>query len=128
MEFTGIDHFVLTVEDVEATCAFYADHLGVEVVAFGEGRTALQFEDRKIDLHAAGNEYEPKAARPTPGAGDFCVTTDTPIETVERELREAGVEVVEGPVEWNGALGPMTSVYVRDPDGNLVEIAEYRDE
>jgi catechol 2,3-dioxygenase-like lactoylglutathione lyase family enzyme len=128
MEFTGIDHLVLTVEDVEATCAFYADHLGAEVVTFGEGRPALRFGEWKINLHPAGNEYEPKAARPTPGAGDFCVTTDTPIGTVERDLREAGVEIVEGPVERTGALGPMTSVYVRDPDGNLVEVAEYRNE
>jgi len=128
MHLTGIDHFVLTVEDVEATCAFYADHLGAEVVTFGKGRTALQFGDQKVNLHPAGNEYEPKAARPAPGAGDFCVTTDTPIETVERDLREAGVGIIEGPVERAGALGPMTSVYVRDPDDNLVEIAVYSED
>jgi catechol 2,3-dioxygenase-like lactoylglutathione lyase family enzyme len=128
MDITGIDHFVLTVEDVEATCAFYSEHLGAEVVTFGEGRTALGFGDWKINLHPAGDEYEPKAVRPTPGAGDFCVTTDTPIETVERDLREAGLEIVEGPGERTGARGSMASVYVRDPDGNLVEIAEYRDD
>ena len=128
MHLTGIDHFVLTVEDVEATCAFYSDHLGAEVVTFGKGRTALQFGDQKVNLHPAGNEYEPKAARPVPGAGDFCVTTDTPIETVERDLREAGVGIIEGPVERAGALGPMTSVYVRDPDDNLVEIAVYSED
>ena len=128
MDPTGIDHFVLTVDDVEATCAFYADNLGAAVVTFGEDRTALRIADQKINLHPSGNEYEPKATRPTPGAGDFCVTTDTPIGTVERELRDAGVEVVEGPVERTGAQGPMTSLYVRDPDGNLVEVAEYRAE
>lgn len=123
---TGLDHLVLTVEDVEATSAFYSAVLGAEVVTFGDGRTALRFGDQKINLHPAGEEYEPKAARPTPGAGDLCLTTDTPIERVARELREAGVELVEGPVERTGALGPMESVYVRDPDDNLVEIAEYR--
>jgi catechol 2,3-dioxygenase-like lactoylglutathione lyase family enzyme len=128
MHLTGIDHFVLTVEDVEATCAFYSDHLGADVVTFGKGRTALRFGDQKVNLHPAGNEYEPKATRPTPGAGDFCVTTDIPIERVERELRDASIEIVEGPVERTGALGPMTSVYVRDPDGNLVEIAVYSED
>lgn len=128
MNFTGIDHFVLTVDDVETTCTFYADVLGAEIVTFGEGRKAIQFGDQKINLHPAGDEFEPKAARPTPGAGDFCVTTDTAIETVERRLREAGVEIVDGPVGRTGAVGPMTSVYIRDPDDNLVEIAEYRRE
>jgi catechol 2,3-dioxygenase-like lactoylglutathione lyase family enzyme len=125
MELTGIDHLVLTVSDIEATCAFYSEHLGAEVVTFGEDRTALRFGDQKVNLHPAGDEFDPKAARPTPGAGDFCLTTDTPIGTVERELREAGLELVAGPVERTGAVGPITSVYVRDPDGNLVEIAEY---
>jgi catechol 2,3-dioxygenase-like lactoylglutathione lyase family enzyme len=127
MEPTGIDHVVLTVEDVEATSAFYADVLGAEVVTFDGGRTAIRFGEQKINLHPAGDEFEPKAARPTPGAGDLCLTTGTPIATVERELREADVEIVEGPVERTGAVGPITSVYVRDPDGNLVEIAAYRD-
>lgn len=127
MDLTGIDHFVLTVEDVEATCAFYSEVLDVEVVTFGEGRRALQFGDQKVNLHPAGDEFEPKAALPTPGGGDFCVTTDAPIDTVERRLRDAGVEVVHGPVEQQGAVGPMLSVYFRDPDGNLVEVANYRE-
>lgn len=125
MDLTGIDHFVLTVEDVETTCEFYSDVLGAEIVTFGEGRKAVQFGDQKINLHPAGDEFEPKATDPTPGAGDFCVITEADIETVERRLREAGVEIVHGPVEQSGAVGPMTSVYFRDPDGNLVEIAEY---
>ena len=128
MNLTGIDHFVLTVEDVETTCAFYSEVLDVEVVTFGGGRRALQFGDEKVNLHPAGEEFEPKAARPTPGAGDFCVTTDTGIETVVGDLREAGIGIVEGPVERTGAVGPMTSVYVRDPDDNLVEIASYHEE
>lgn len=125
MDLTGIDHFVLTVEDVEATCAFYADVLDAETETFGGGRRAIRFGDQKINLHPAGDEFEPKAARPTPGAGDFCLTTDTPIETVVEDLRGAGVDILEGPVERAGAAGPMTSVYVRDPDDNLVEIATY---
>jgi catechol 2,3-dioxygenase-like lactoylglutathione lyase family enzyme len=124
---TGIDHLVLTVEDVEAACAFYADVLGAEAVTFGGGRTALRFGEGRINLHPAGEEFEPKAARPTPGAGDFCVTTDAGIETVVGNLRDAGVDVVEGPVERAGAVGRMTSVYLRDPDDNLVEVATYRE-
>ncbi|WP_224448403.1 VOC family protein [Haloprofundus salilacus] len=122
MEFTGIDHFVLTVEDIEETCAFYSA-LGAEIVTYGEGRTALQFGEQKINLHPAGDEFEPKAVSPTPGAGDFCVLTALSIDAVEERLRDAGVAVVEGPVARTGTTGPITSVYVRDPDGNLVELA-----
>lgn len=128
MDGSGIDHFVLTVEDIETTCAFYSDVLGVEIVTFGDGRKALQFGDQKINLHPAGDEFEPKAAQPTPGAGDFCVTTEMAIETIENRLREADVEIVEGPVQQTGAQGPVTSVYIRDPDDNLVEIANYHRE
>jgi catechol 2,3-dioxygenase-like lactoylglutathione lyase family enzyme len=127
MNLTGIDHIVLTVEDVEATCAFYSDVLGAEVVTFGGGRKALRFGDGRINLHPAGEEFEPKAARPTPGAGDFCVTTDADIEAVVGDLRDAGVGIVEGPVERAGAVGPVTSVYLRDPDDNLVEVATYHE-
>lgn len=128
MEPTGIDHFVLTVSDVERSCGFYERVLGCEVVIFGESgnRRALRFGDQKINLHPGGWDHEPKAERPTTGAGDFCVLTGTPIETVIDELREAGVGIVEGPVERTGARGPIDSVYFRDPDGNLVEVARYR--
>ncbi|MFC6836916.1 VOC family protein [Halomarina ordinaria] len=127
MDTTGLDHLVLTVEDIDATCDFYEDVLDAEVVTFGEGRTALQFGDQKVNLHPAGDEYDPRADRPTPGSGDFCLLTETPIETVETELREAGVDVVEGPVPKTGAVGSLASVYLRDPDGNLVEVAEYQE-
>lgn len=126
MEPTGIDHFVLTVSDVERSCRFYERVLGCEVVTFGEGRRALRFGDQKINLHPDGWDHEPKAKRPTTGAGDFCVLTGTPIETVAGELEKAGVEIVEGPVEKTGARGTIDSVYFRDPDGNLVEVARYR--
>lgn len=127
MEPTGIDHFVLTVSDVERACEFYERVLDCEVVTFGEGRRALRFGDQKINLHPDGWDHEPKAERPTPGSGDFCVLTETPIEEVESGLREASVEIVEGPVEKTGTRGPIDSVYFRDPDGNLVEVARYRE-
>ena len=126
MNFTGIDHFVLTVEDVEASCAFYED-LGAEVVTFGDDRKAIRFGGQKINLHAVDNDVDHVAADPTPGAGDFCIIADTPIEAVERELEERDVDIVAGPVERTGAVGPITSVYFRDPDENLVEVGTYDD-
>ena len=124
MNFSGIDHLVFTVEDVEASCAFY-EGLGAEVVTFGDDRKAVRFGDRKINLHHVDDGIEPVAAEPTPGSGDVCLVTETPTEEVERELDARGVEIVAGPVERSGAVGTLTSVYVRDPDGNLVEIATY---
>ncbi|SEH15906.1 Catechol 2,3-dioxygenase [Natronorubrum sediminis] len=126
MKLTGIDHFVLTVEDVEATCAFYED-LGAEIVTFGDDRKALRFGEQKINLHPIDNDVDIVAREPTPGGGDCCLVTETPIEDVERRLRERDVEIVMGPVERTGAVGPITSVYVRDPDGNLIEIGRYDD-
>lgn len=130
MNLTGIDHVVLTVEDVDRTCAFY-EALGAEVVTFDDGRTgqrrALRFGEQKINLHPVDTAVEHVAATPTPGAGDFCLLTETPIAEVEARLRERDVEIVEGPVERTGAVGRLESVYVRDPDGNLVEIGRYED-
>jgi catechol 2,3-dioxygenase-like lactoylglutathione lyase family enzyme len=124
MEFIGIDHFVLTVEDVETTCAFY-EELGAEIVTFGDGRTAIRFGDQKINLHPVDNDIDLVAGEPTVGGGDFCLMTETPIEAVEERLRDRGVEILEGPTGQTGAVGPITSVYLRDPDDNLVEIATY---
>ncbi|SDJ48548.1 VOC family protein [Natronorubrum texcoconense] len=126
MKLTGIDHFVLTVEDVEATCEFY-ENVGAEVVTFGDDRKALRFGEQKINLHPIDNDVEPVAQEPTPGGGDFCLITETPIEDVERHLREQDIEIIMGPVDRTGAVGPITSVYFRDPDGNLVEIGRYDD-
>ena len=126
MKLTGIDHFVLTVEDVDATCEFY-EELGAEVVAFGDDRKALRFGGQKINLHPVDNDVEHVAREPTPGGGDFCLVTETPIEAVERRLRERDIEIITGPVDRTGAVGPITSVYFRDPDGNLVEIGRYDD-
>ena len=118
-----IDHFVLTVASVEATCAFYSRALGMDVITFGDGRTALSFGEQKINLHQAGREFEPKAEKPTPGSGDFCLITQTPMDAVCAHLKSRGITIEDGPVPRTGATGPLLSVYVRDPDGNLVEIA-----
>ena len=123
-----IDHFVLTVRDIGAACEFYTRTLRMEVVTFGNGRKALQFGEfgeHKINLHEAGKEFEPKASRPTPGSGDVCFITRTPLERVIGHLRACDVEILEGPVKRTGARGPIESVYIRDPDGNLLEIANY---
>jgi catechol 2,3-dioxygenase-like lactoylglutathione lyase family enzyme len=123
MTASRIDHFVLTVADIDRTCDFYARALGMEPVTFGDGRRALAFGAHKINLHAAGREFEPKAARPTPGSGDFCLITETPIEDLVRHLSSEGIAVELGPVPRTGAGGPLLSIYFRDPDGNLVEVA-----
>lgn len=123
MRIDHLDHLVLTVADIDATVAFYTRVLGMEAVEFGGGRRALAFGPNKINLHEAGREFEPKAVRPTPGSADLCLITLDPIEQVRRELAEAGVVVEVGPVERTGARGPLLSVYLRDPDGNLVEIS-----
>jgi len=118
----SLDHLVLTVADLNATCDFYAA-LGMTIVTFGEGRLALNFGDQKINLHQAGREFEPKASHPTPGSADLCFLTRTSLRDVVRHLDALHIEVVEGPVRRTGATGPIESVYVRDPDGNLIEIA-----
>lgn len=119
----ALDHLVLTVADIERTVAFYTRVLGMRRVSFGEGRVALAFGEQKINLHALGREFEPKAARPAAGSADFCLITRTPIEDVVRGLDVAGVPIEAGPVPKTGAKAQLTSVYIRDPDGNLVEIA-----
>ncbi len=119
-----LDHLVLTVRDVEATCAFYERTLGMRAVV-DQGRTALHFGQQKINLHRAGHELEPKAARPTMGSGDFCLVTEAAVETVMQHLAACGVALELGPVPRQGALGTMRSVYFRDPDDNLVEVAQY---
>jgi catechol 2,3-dioxygenase-like lactoylglutathione lyase family enzyme len=119
----GIDHVVLTVRSIPATSAFYVNALGVEPVVFDDGRHALQLGRQKINLHEVGHEYEPKALRPTPGSGDLCFVSDEPLGDVIARLVGLGIPIEEGPVARTGAVGPLRSVYVRDPDGNLVEIS-----
>jgi catechol 2,3-dioxygenase-like lactoylglutathione lyase family enzyme len=125
MPLQRFDHIVLTVADLEATVRFYEQALGMRGVTFGEGRRALEFGQNKINLHQAGREFEPKADRPTPGSADLCLITDDPIEQVIDRLHAEGVPIVEGPVDRTGALGSIRSVYVRDPDANLIEISNY---
>lgn len=120
---TRLDHFVLTVADVEATCEFYRNALGMEVVTFAGGRKALAFGEQKINLHPAGREFEPKAERPTPGSADFCLITETPVAEVKDHLRNLGIVIEEGPVRRTGACHPILSLYFRDPDCNLVEVS-----
>jgi catechol 2,3-dioxygenase-like lactoylglutathione lyase family enzyme len=120
-----IDHFVLTVRDIDATCDFYSRVLGMEVVRFGAGRTALRFGAQKINLHPLRNDIALKAAQPTPGSADICLVTGTPLREVIAHLESCRVAVIEGPGERAGALGAIVSVYFRDPDGNLVEVSNY---
>lgn len=125
MKIERLDHFVLTVTSIEASCAFYESAFGMKTETFGEGRKALRFGSQKINLHEAGREFEPKASSPTPGSSDFCLIVSVPVDTLVAHLIEQGVEIEEGPVPRTGALGPVSSVYFRDPDGNLVEVASY---
>lgn len=125
MNVEAIDHIVLTVKDVEATCAFYAQALGMRVKSVGGGRKALSFGKQKINLHQYGQEFEPKAKKPTPGSADLCFVTAVPVSEVIEHLSVSGVEILEGPVQRGGAVGDITSVYFRDPDGNLVEVSNY---
>jgi catechol 2,3-dioxygenase-like lactoylglutathione lyase family enzyme len=121
-----LDHLVLTVADIDATCAFYRRVLGIEVRSFGaQGRKALNFGRHKINLHQRGREFEPKATRPTPGSGDLCFIAAVPLDAVIAHLAACDVAIEEGPVDRTGATGPIRSVYIRDPDGNLIEISTY---
>jgi len=126
MRIDRLDHLVLTVGDLERTCLFYRDVLGMKVVEFEGGRKALLFGRQKINLHQAGREFEPKARRPTPGSGDLCFIAETPLVDVVRQLGAAGVALESDIVERTGALGPMRSIYFRDPDGNLIEVSNYK--
>jgi catechol 2,3-dioxygenase-like lactoylglutathione lyase family enzyme len=125
MRIARFDHIVLTVADVAATCDFYARALGMQVVSFDGGRKALAFGGQKINLHQAGAEFEPKAKRPTPGSGDICLIVEGTLAEAMAHLKAQGVAIELGPVNRDGARGPMRSVYFRDPDGNLVEVSEY---
>ena len=120
-----LDHLVLTVANIDTTCDFYARILGMKEVTFSGGRKALAFGRQKINLHPAGNEYDPKATTPMPGSGDLCFIAAVPIEEVIAHLNAEGVEVIEGPGPKTGATGPINSAYFRDPDGNLIEVSNY---
>ncbi|WP_443944974.1 VOC family protein [Pedobacter sp. AW1-32] len=125
MEIKNLDHFVLTVANIESTCKFYETALGMKVIEFGAGRKALHFGNQKINLHPLGNEFEPKAFKPMPGSADLCFITNNTLAEVIQELKKKCIEVEEGPIERTGANGPISSIYLRDPDMNLIEISNY---
>lgn len=125
MEITGIDHVTIYASDVEETSAFYERILDAEITRGEDRPTAIKFDGVKINVHQAGAEFEPHADSPAPGTADFCFTTALPADTVADRLRALDVGIVAGPVPRVGARGPMESVYLRDPDGNLIEIAHY---
>ncbi|EMD9037806.1 VOC family protein [Salmonella enterica] len=120
-----IDHLVLTVSDISTTIRFYEEVLGFSAVTFKQNRKALIFGAQKINLHQQEMEFEPKASKPTPGSADLCFITSTPINDVVSEILQTGIPIVEGPVERTGATGEIMSIYIRDPDGNLIEISQY---
>ena len=120
-----LDHLVLTVANIDATVAFYTSALGMELITFGE-RKALRFGEQKINLHQVGKEFEPKALHPTPGSADLCFITKAPLEKVISHLNLGNYPIELGPVVRDGAKGEMLSIYLRDPDLNLIEISNYR--
>lgn len=123
-----LDHIVLTVQHIEDTIRFYTNVLGMKEETFGEGRKALRFGLQKINLHEAGHEYEQAAAHPLPGSSDLCFITDLDMDSLLLNLRKQVVPIEEGPVKRTGTLGPVESVYIRDPDLNLIEISRYIEE
>lgn len=123
-----LDHLVLTVRDIATSCDFYGRVLGMNVETFGNDRKALVFGKQKINLHEAGKEFEPKASRPTPGSADLCFITREPLTSVMAHLEAHNIVIIEGPLPRTGAAGAITSIYLRDPDDNLIEISNYTDE
>lgn len=123
----SLDHLVLTVRDIDATVRFYESVLGMQAVRFtakdGSSRVALGFGAQKINLHQQGKEFEPKADKATPGSADLCFLTQQPVQEVSAHLQVLGITVIEGPVQRTGAMGPILSIYIRDPDGNLIEVS-----
>ena len=125
MKIDSIDHVVLTVKDIEKTCEFYSKVMGMEIVAFGEGRKALTFGTQKINLQKLGRESTLIADKPTSGSADICFVSSLPLTDVVAHLNSCGVKLIGGPVERSGARGLMMSVYFRDPDMNLIEVSHY---
>ena len=125
MKIDRLDHLVLTVKDINATCNFYTNVMGMEVVTFAGGRKALVYGEQKINLHEHGKEFDPKAFHPTPGSADLCFITTVPLPEVARHIQSCGVEIIEGPVQRTGAVGKIMSIYLRDPDRNLIEVSNY---
>ena len=125
MQVTAIDHLVLTVTDIDRSVDFYVGVLGMQRIEFAEGRIALGFGRQKINLHRAGCEFKPNAARATPGSADLCFVIDEPLEVAKTRLEARGIAIIEGPVARSGATGAIESLYFRDPDENLIEVSRY---
>lgn len=125
IQVSHLDHFVMTVQDIDATCDFYQQALGMKVVTFKGNRKALHFGQHKINLHQKGEEFEPKAAHPQVGAIDVCFIIKTPIEDAIQHLTALNIAIEEGPIERTGAQGKILSIYLRDPDNNLIELSNY---
>ncbi|WP_338233236.1 VOC family protein [Companilactobacillus muriivasis] len=126
MQIKSLDHLVLTVADIETTRQFYSNILGMQVISFNQDRKTLRFSNQKINLHQKGHEYEPKAKYPTPVSADLGLITDTPLDSVIEELKQNNISIEQGPIAKHGALGDIESVYIRDPDQNLIEISNYK--
>lgn len=125
MKINRLDHLVITVNDIAETCDFYERVLGVETKIFKEGRKALHFGSQKINLHEKRKEFEPKAKVPIPGSADLCFIVENTITQIIEHINKENIPIAEGPVQRTGAEGPITSLYIRDPDGNLLEISTY---
>ena len=123
MTLEKLDHLVLPVSDIDAIAMFYTTYLGMEKRVFGENRVALHFGDQKINLHPAGWDYEPKARVSIAGSADLCFIVSERVESLQTKLVQLGVDIIEGPVERTGATGRLRSIYIRDPDGNLIELS-----
>ena len=123
MEISKLDHLVLTVNDIEKTVSFYVSVMGMQKEVADSGRVALKYRSQKINLHEFGKEFEPKAHKPMPGSADLCFITSTPLNDAMAHVKSCGVEIIEGPTKRKGANGPIRSFYFRDPDRNLIEVA-----
>ncbi|CAI4059458.1 hypothetical protein SUVC_04G5110 [Saccharomyces uvarum] len=123
MNIARLDHLVLTVTDIQRSCDFYERVLGFGITSFEENRKALTFGNQKINLHEAGKEFEPKAKAPIPGSADLCFIAKEPLDDVVTHLRNLAIPIEEGPVVCTGATSSILSVYIRDPDENLIEIS-----
>ena len=125
MQIKRLDHLVLTVKDIQASCAFYADILNMQVSTFADNRTALHFGQMKINLHQQGHEFEPKAKHPTPGSADLCFIVEQTLDEVMAVLHQHNIPLELEPTSRTGACGKITSIYIRDPDNNLIELSNY---
>jgi len=125
MNIQQLDHLVLTVRSIQKSIDFYTRILGMESIEFGNGRQALKFGQQKINLHPVSNTFKPHANQPVPGSADLCFICDTTIQQIIRKLKEKSIPLECGPIERTGARGKILSIYIRDPDNNLIELANY---